>query len=176
MSDPSAHSTFYKLSYKTQRKMRYLTRYISIPWTPFSALSTPHQKRNFASWLRRVWFDIVVMVLLLIVAYIIRAVDTPIFLERRRSFPMHYSREDSWYGPPYISHPKEKLRLDNLEAALCFTIIPIIVILALQVFIRSFWDLNAAIFGLLKGLVITYVSSLCFCFFAYLVGRLHFPR
>lgn len=149
-------NTFYNLSKKAQRQTRNLTRYVSHPYP------TPYQKRIFFTWLRRVWLDILVMSLLLALAFSIRAFNTPIYLERSRIFPMNYSREDLWYGPAYISRPREKLRLDNLKAGLCFTLAPLIVIIVMQVFIRSFWDMNAAVFGLLKGLAVTYVSSKCF--------------
>lgn len=123
--------------------------------------STTHRKRKLFRWLGQVWFDILVMTLLLGVAFTMRAINLPIFLERKRRFPMRYDSEDLWYGPVSISRPREALRLSNLTAGLSFTAAPIMVILFLQIFVRSFSDLNAAIFGLLKGLAAMYVPPEC---------------
>ena len=70
------------------------------------------------------------------------------------TFPMRYDFYSGWYGPTNISHPRRNLILTNLVAGLIFTGIPLIIILAMQVFVRSFWDANAALFALFQGLAI----------------------
>lgn len=75
-------------------------------------------------------------------------------------FPMRYDFFSGWYGPINISYPRRNLILTNLVAGLLFTAIPFAIIIAMQIFVRSFWDANAAIFGLLQGLAMMYV---CFC-------------
>lgn len=73
---------------------------------------------------------------------------------------MRYDHFTGWYAPIDISHPKTDLILSNVIAAVIFVAVPIGVILAMQCSVRSFWDANAAVFGLLKGLVLMYVLSI----------------
>lgn len=146
---------------KKHRNPKILAHYTSRLRRLFSTSPIFHRKNKFGTWLQRVWFDALTMFLLVAIAFALRASNTPIFMERSRRFPMHYSREDLWYGPASISRPREPLRLSNLTAGISFTAAPLIVILIMQVFIRSFSDMNAAIFGLLKGLATMYVQADC---------------
>lgn len=152
-----AHSDFYKMSEKRRRIPKIIAYCTSGPRRLFSPTPAFHWKKQSRIWLQRVWFDAFTMFLLVAIAFALRAFNTPIFMERSRRFPMHYSREDLWYGPASISRTREPLLLSNMTAGISFTAAPLMVITIVQIFIRSFSDMNAAIFGLLKGLASMYV-------------------
>lgn len=112
----------------------------------------------FRNWLGLVGVDILLMVCLSLATLVLK-LDHEIFRQSKRLFPMRYSESQGWYGPTDLSYPKQPLILSNAIAGMIFTAVPLAVILAMQVFVRSFWDANAAILGLLKGLVIMYVPT-----------------
>lgn len=138
--------------------MNSLASCTSVAWGLPTRMSGFVKKSSLYLWFCSVWIDIVIMIGVLILVWFFSIGKVPIFLQHHRRFPMQYSREDLWYGPVAISRPKESLLLGNFTAAILFVVLPIGVILALQAFIRDFWDANAAIFGLLKGLVTMCVS------------------
>lgn len=109
----------------------------------------------FREWLGFVGVDLLLMVCLSLATLVLK-LDHEIFRQSKRLFPMWYTESQGWYGPTHLSYPKRPLILGNTVAGLVFTGVPIAVILAMQVFVRSFWDTNAAILGLLKGLVVMY--------------------
>ncbi len=77
-----------------------------------------------------------------------------------RTFPMTWDpRTSTWVGPVEISWPKEDFIVPVLTAEILIPLIPTIIILAMQIWVRNFWDFNAAIFGLFKGIAIVYVAS-----------------
>lgn len=121
------------------------------------ALSKKHLK-VFRDWLALVGIDIMLMVCLSLVTLILK-LDHQIFRQSKMIFPMRYSRVLGWYGPTDISYPQRPLILSNLTTGIIFTAIPIAVIVGMQAFVRSFWDANAAILGLLNGLVLMYVPN-----------------
>lgn len=77
-----------------------------------------------------------------------------------RTIPMTWdSRTNTWVGPVEISWPKEDFILPILTAEILIPLIPTIVLLKMQIWVRNFWDFNAAVFGLFKGIAIVYVPS-----------------
>ena len=96
------------------------------------------------------------MICALVIAYFFKT-KVPVFRQKERTFAIWREGPDGWRGQTYISHPKERLILSNLVAGLLFSVVPIAIILFVEAFIQSFWDANTAIFGLVKGLVTTYV-------------------
>ena len=77
-----------------------------------------------------------------------------------RTFPMTWdSRTSTWVGPVDISWPKQDFIVPIMTAEILIPLIPTLVLLAMQIWVRSFWDFNAAIFGLFKGIAIVYVAS-----------------
>lgn len=108
--------------------------------------------QNLKRWLRLIWLDVLVMICVLVIAYFFKD-RVPIFRQSERIFAMWRDGPDEWHGETYISHPKQRLILSNLVAALIFAVVPIAIILFLQIFIRNFWDTHMAILGLLQGLV-----------------------
>lgn len=121
------------------------------------ARSTKYFKA-FRDWLALVGIDILLMVCLSLITLILK-LDHQIFRQSKILFPMRYSESQGWYGPEDISSPMRPLILGNVIAGVIFTAVPISIILAMQVLVRNFWDANAAILGLLNGLVIMYVPN-----------------
>lgn len=117
--------------------------------------------KAFKDWLGLVGVDLLLMICLSL-ATLILSLDHGIFRQSTRVFPMRYNGYQGWYGPTDISYPERPLILSNIIAGVIFAVVPIAVILAMQVFVRSFWDANAAILGLVKGLVIVYVPPVVF--------------
>ena len=60
---------------------------------------------------------------------------------------------ERWYGPAELSYPLSPFILGILFTALLIPAMGVAVILCMQVWVRSFWDVNAGLFGLFKGLV-----------------------
>lgn len=65
-----------------------------------------------------------------------------------------------WYGPPELSYPHAPFILGVVFTAVVVPAVGVAVLVGMQVFVRSFWDLNAGLFGLFKGLVMMWVVSL----------------
>lgn len=84
---------------------------------------------------------------------------------------------ERWFGPVELSYPKEAFIVPILMAAVPAPLIGFGVIIGMYLWpiripakmprdhrrlgaaSRDFWDLTAALFGLLKGFVMVYVSS-----------------
>ena len=110
------------------------------------------------------WLWLVLPDLCLLVSAFIAAVCLEKFLDNfrwmHRRFPMTWdSRTGTWVGPVDISWPKQDFIIPILTAEILIPLIPTIVLLAMQIWVRNFWDFNAAIFGLFNGIAIAYVSS-----------------
>ena len=65
-----------------------------------------------------------------------------------------------WYGPPELSYPHAPFILGVVFTAVVVPAVGVAVLVGMQLFVRSFWDLNAGLFGLFKGLVMMWVFSL----------------
>ena len=77
-----------------------------------------------------------------------------------RTFPTTWDpRTRTWVGPVEISWPKEDFILPILTAEILIPLIPTVILLAMQIWVRNVWDFTAAIFGLFKGIAIVYVAS-----------------
>ena len=128
---------------------------------PFFRRITSKQTRTSSKkfiilWFRLVWLDLVGMICALIIAYFFNT-KVKVFRQKERTFAMWRDGPNVWHGQTYISHPKQPLILNNLVAALIFSVVPIGIIVCMQFFIKNFWDMNTAVFGLVKGLVTMYV-------------------
>ena len=110
------------------------------------------------------WLWLVLPDLCLLFSAFIAAVCLERFLDNfrfmARTFPMTWdSRTSTWVGPVDISWPKQDFIVPILTAEILIPLIPTIILAAMQIWVRSFWDFNAAIFGLFKGIAIVYVAS-----------------
>ncbi|MCJ1466452.1 phosphatidic acid phosphatase type [Pseudocyphellaria aurata] len=102
------------------------------------------------NWLVFVGIDLLSMLCLSLVTIILK-LKQQVFRQSKMIFPMRWSRDMGWYGPEDISYPQRPLILKNVTAGFLLTGVPIAIIVGMQAFVRSFWDANAAILGLLKG-------------------------
>lgn len=84
-----------------------------------------------------------------------------------RSFPITFSDGEIVY--PQFAYPLRTEIVPIWEAALLASLIPIAVILLMQIRIRSFWDVNNAIIGLLYSLITAAVFQV---FIKWLIGGL----
>ena len=110
------------------------------------------------------WLWLVLPDLCLLVSSFVAAVCLERFLDNfrfmARTFPMTWdSRTGTWVGPVDISWPKQDFIVPILTAEILIPLIPTLILAAMQIWVRSFWDFNAAIFGLFKGIAIVYVAS-----------------
>lgn len=84
-----------------------------------------------------------------------------------RSFPITFSDGEIVY--PQFAYPLRTEIVPIWEAALLASLIPLAVILLMQIRIRSFWDVNNAILGLLYSLITAAVFQV---FIKWLIGGL----
>ena len=110
-------------------------------------------------WLWLVLPDLCIMLSLFLAAiYMDKRLKNFRWMTRR--FPMTMDPLNStWVGPVEISWPQERFIVSVLAAEILIPLVPTLILLAMQIWVRNFWDLNAAIFGLFKGIAIVYVAS-----------------
>ena len=84
-----------------------------------------------------------------------------------RSFPVTFSDGEIVY--PDFGYPMRKEIIPIWLAAFLASIIPIVVVLLMQVRVRSFWDVNNAVIGLLYSLITAAVFQV---FIKWLIGGL----
>ena len=68
-----------------------------------------------------------------------------------RSFPVYFQDGEIVY--PQFAYPLRKEIIPIWAAAMLGALVPMFVILVMQIRIRSFWDVNNAIIGLLYALI-----------------------
>ncbi|KAI4167924.1 MAG: hypothetical protein LQ343_006794 [Gyalolechia ehrenbergii] len=77
---------------------------------------------------------------------------TPLFRQEKYTWPMWRDPvERLWVGPESISRPPYDNIFSNINAAIILSLAPIAVLLFMQIFVRNFWDFNAALMGLLTA-------------------------
>lgn len=59
----------------------------------------------------------------------------------------------TWYGPIELSYPYEPFVVSVLASAVVIPAVGVVVVVCMQVWVRSFWDANAGLFAVFKGLV-----------------------
>jgi len=118
---------------------------------------------TFGQWLKYTWLDIVTMAAL-------GALGLGIYEAHpaaTRSFAVTFSDGEVVY--PEFAYPLRREIVPIWAAALLAALVPIFVILCMQVRIRSFWDANNGIIGLLYGLITAAVFQV---FVKWLIGGL----
>ncbi|RSM14991.1 hypothetical protein CEP52_001008 [Fusarium oligoseptatum] len=136
--------------------------------------STRHQKRvhdplpmsrrpTFGQWLKCTWLDIVTMICMGAIGLgVYEAKPAP-----SRSFPVTFSDGEIVF--PEFGYPLRDEIIPIWLAAFLASIIPIFIILVMQIRIRSFWDVNNAVIGLLYSLICAAVFQV---FVKWLIGGL----
>ncbi|KAA6410256.1 MAG: hypothetical protein FRX48_05677 [Lasallia pustulata] len=109
--------------------------------------------RALLHYLHLVYLDLIVMAL---AASLMGALSfVPTYRRHTHLFPMWVDPSTKlWVGPVEYSYPRQPFILTTMQAALVDILVPVATILAVQVFMRSFWDANAAVFALLKALIV----------------------
>ncbi|KAK4184671.1 phosphatidic acid phosphatase type 2/haloperoxidase [Podospora australis] len=123
----------------------------------------PQRRPTFGQWLKATWLDLVTMACL-------GAIGLGVYYARpapTRSFPVIFA--DGEIVEPENGYPLRKEIIPIWLAAFLASIIPIFIILVMQVRIRSFWDANNAILGLLYSLICAAVFQV---FVKWLIGGL----
>ncbi|KAJ9497788.1 hypothetical protein H2202_006821 [Exophiala xenobiotica] len=106
-----------------------------------------NRRPSFGQWLKFTWVDILTMIAMGAVGLgVYEAKPAP-----SRSFPVTFTDGEIVY--PEFAYPLRHEVVPIWLAALLASIIPIFIILCMQVRIRSFWDCNNAILGLLYSLI-----------------------
>ena len=110
-------------------------------------------------WLWIVLPDLIIMSSLFLAAiFMNKRLDN--FRWMTRKFPMTWDqRTSTWVGPVEISWQQEEFIVPILTAEILIPLIPTLILLGMQLWVKNFWDFNAAIFGLFKGIGIVYVAS-----------------
>ncbi|KAF9278206.1 hypothetical protein BGZ88_000725 [Linnemannia elongata] len=118
---------------------------------------------KFGQWLKGTWLDILTMI-------IMGAIGLGVYAARpapNRSFAVTFSDGEIVY--PEFAYPLRKEIVPIWLAAFLAAVIPILGILIMQVRVRSFWDVNNAIMGLLYSLISAAVFQV---FVKWLIGGL----
>ncbi|KAK3377516.1 phosphatidic acid phosphatase type 2/haloperoxidase [Podospora didyma] len=126
---------------------------------PYTMMTRP----TFGQWLRVTWLDILTMAAM-------GAIGLGVYFARpapSRSFAVTFSDGEVVY--PQFAYPMRKEIIPIWLAAFLASVIPIFIILCMQVRIRSFWDANNAITGLLYSLITAAVFQV---FVKWLIGGL----
>jgi len=118
---------------------------------------------SFGQWLKVTWLDILTMAIMGIIGLgVYEARPAP-----SRSFPVYFQDGEIVY--PEFAYPMRKEIVPIWAAAIVAIFVPIIVILICQIRIRSFWDVNNSVIGLLYSLI----SAAAFqVFLKWLIGGL----
>ncbi|KAG0381252.1 hypothetical protein BGX24_000023 [Mortierella sp. AD032] len=118
---------------------------------------------KFGQWLKCTWLDILTMA-------VMGAVGLGVYMARpapSRSFAVTFSDGEIVY--PEFAYPLRKEIVPIWLAAFLAAFIPILGILIMQVRVRSFWDVNNGIIGLLYSLISAAVFQV---FIKWLIGGL----
>ncbi|KAM0797390.1 hypothetical protein BDR22DRAFT_437730 [Usnea florida] len=113
-----------------------------------------HLLRAFLHWLRLVYLDVLFMLLALSVTYVIMRTSLDVFRAQRRFFAMSWDPvSQRWYGPVGLSEPFQPFVLGVVVTGVVIPAVGVGVVLGMQLWVRSWEDVNAGVFGVLKGLV-----------------------
>lgn len=105
------------------------------------------KRPSFGQWLKATWIDILTMVAMGLLGLGIYEAKPA----ANRSFPVTFADGEIVY--PEFAYPLRKEIIPIYAAALMASLIPILIILLMQIRVRSFWDVNNAIIGLLYALI-----------------------
>ncbi|KAI9849131.1 MAG: hypothetical protein M1837_005361 [Sclerophora amabilis] len=117
----------------------------------------------FGQWLKVTWPDILTMICMGAIGLgVYKAHPAP-----SRSFPVYFQDGEIVY--PEFAYPLRKELIPIWAAAMLAALVPIAVILICQLRVRSFWDVNNAVIGLLYSLINAAVFQV---FLKWLIGGL----
>jgi diacylglycerol diphosphate phosphatase / phosphatidate phosphatase len=132
-----------------------------------SRTTAPHsadawnRRPTFGQWLKGTWLDLLTMVAMGVVGLgVYEAHPAP-----SRSFPVTFQDGEVVY--PEFAYPLRNEIVPIWAAALLAALVPIFVILCMQIRVRSFWDVNNGVIGLLYSLITAAVFQV---FLKWLIG------
>ncbi|KAL8943088.1 MAG: hypothetical protein Q9216_001288 [Gyalolechia sp. 2 TL-2023] len=115
-----------------------------------TAFSRLPKRQLLLQWLHLMSFDFLKMTVFFGAASALRFY-TPLFRHDEYTWPMWRDPgKELWRGPESISRPPYEL-LSTVDGAIILSLAPIAVLLFMQIFVRNFWDFNAALMGLLTA-------------------------
>lgn len=118
---------------------------------------------SFGQWLKHTWLDILSMAVLGAIGLgVYEAPPAP-----TRSFAIDYTDRSVVF--PQFAYPMREEIVPIWAAAMLAALVPIVVILFMQIRIRSFWDVNNGVLGLLYSLITAAVFQV---FIKWLIGGL----
>ncbi|KAK6438194.1 hypothetical protein LTR95_005602 [Oleoguttula sp. CCFEE 5521] len=118
---------------------------------------------TFGQWIKGTWLDLLTMLIMGVIGLgVYKAPPAP-----SRSFPVYQVTGDVMI--PDFAYPLRKEIVPIWAAAMIASLIPIFIFLCMQFRIRSFWDLNNSIIGLLYSLITAAVFQV---FVKWLIGGL----
>ncbi|KAM3422919.1 PA-phosphatase related-family protein [Cercospora zeina] len=122
-----------------------------------------NSRPTFGQWVKMTWPDLLTMVVMGAIGLgVYEAPPAP-----SRSFPVTFADGEVVY--PQFAYPSRQEIVPIWAAALLASLVPITIFLIMQIRIRSFWDLNNAILGLLYSLITAAVFQV---FVKWLIGGL----
>ncbi|EWC43428.1 hypothetical protein DRE_07614 [Drechslerella stenobrocha 248] len=131
--------------------------------SPASPHAFVNRRPTFGSWIRTIWLDILTMAALGAIGLgVYAAPPAP-----TRNFPVYFANGEIVY--PEVAYPMRKNIIPIWLAAFLASIIPITIFLLCQIRIKSFWDFNNAVVGLLYSLINAAVFQV---FIKWLIGGL----
>lgn len=131
--------------------------------SPPSPYAFVNRRPTIGGWFKTIWLDILTMALMGAVGLgVYMAPPAP-----TRSFPVYFANGEIVY--PEFAYPLRKNIIPIWLAAFLASIIPITFILLFQIRIKSFWDVNNAVLGLLYSLINAAVFQV---FIKWLIGGL----
>ncbi|KAJ4256206.1 hypothetical protein NW762_009284 [Fusarium torreyae] len=124
---------------------------------------TMSRRPSFGQWLKCTWLDIFTMVCM-------GAIGLGVYWAKpapNRSFPVTFSDGEIVF--PQFGYPLRGEIVPIWAAAMLAALVPIFIFLVMQIRIRSFWDVNNAVIGLLYALITAAVFQV---FVKWLIGGL----
>ncbi|KAK8244791.1 PAP2 superfamily protein [Phyllosticta capitalensis] len=122
-----------------------------------------NKRPPFGQWLKVTWPDILTMVCMGVIGLGVYQADPA----PSRSFPVTFSDGEVVY--PEFAYPMRNEIIPIWAAALIAALVPIAVFFIVQIRVRSFWDMNNAVIGLLYSLIVAAVFQV---FIKWLIGGL----
>ena len=131
-------------------------------WLTYHIMGNP-PKKPYRYYLRKLpWWSLNYMwlvrydALFLLLTYLVAGaclLYLPIFRIGERRFLVRYDKTlETWYGKAAISQPMSNTVLSTLNTALLCALLPLLIVVLMQRFVRNFWDGSSAKWGLLKAL------------------------
>ncbi|KPI41251.1 Lipid phosphate phosphatase 1 [Cyphellophora attinorum] len=124
-----------------------------------------NHRPKFGQWLKFIWLDLLTMAIMGAIGLGVYFADPA----PSRSFPVTFARGSQDVVYPEVAYPLRNEIVPIYAAALLASLIPILIILLMQIRVKSFWDVNNAILGLLYSLIAAAVFQV---FLKWLVGGL----